>query len=187
MSAQTKESGRNSRSKPGEQAVPVVSGKGGGGRLQPTRRVGLTVVRYMLPVALCGLAVCLWQAPLPSLAIAHMGDESPPAPPAPTRERAKRSLEICLRQSKMRNLFEPSVPIPREEGVGQSTAQELASRLQFLGVMDDGGALGALVMIPNRGPGTFHVGDRVAEFVLKDVQPDRLILGLGDDDAILKR
>lgn len=187
MSVQTKDSGPNARPKPGEQAAPVVSGKGGGGRLQPTRRVGLTVVGYMLTAVLCGLAVYLWQAPLSSLAIPPMVDESPPSPPSPMRERAKASLDICLRQSKMRNLFEPSIPVPREEGVGQSTAQELASRLQFLGVMDDGGALGALVMIPSRGPGTFHVGDRVAEFVLKDVQPDRLILGLGDDDAILKR
>jgi hypothetical protein len=87
----------------------------------------------------------------------------------------------------MRNLFKPSIPVPSEGGIGKSTAQELADRLQFVGIMEEAGGLAALVFIPNRGPGTFYIGDRVAEFVLKDVQPDRLILELGDEKAILKR
>jgi hypothetical protein len=87
----------------------------------------------------------------------------------------------------MRDLFKPSIPVPSEGGIGKSTAQELADRLQFVGIMEEAGGLAALVFIPNRGPGTFHIGDRVAEFVLKNVQPDRLILELGDEEAILKR
>jgi hypothetical protein len=59
--------------------------------------------------------------------------------------------------------------------------------MQFVGVMEDADGLAALVFIPNRGPGTFRVGDRVAEFVLKEVQPDRLTLELGEEQAILKR
>jgi len=103
------------------------------------------------------------------------------------RAGSKASLEICLRQVKMRDLFKPSVPVPTDGGIGKSTAQELADRLQFVGIMEEAGRLAALVFIPNRGPGTFHMGDRVAEFVLKDVQPDRLTLELGDEEAILKR
>ena len=87
----------------------------------------------------------------------------------------------------MRDLFKPSIPVPADGGIAQTTTQELADRLQFVGIMEEAGGLAALVFIPNRGPGTFYIGDKVAEFVLKDVQPDRLILELGDEKAILKR
>jgi hypothetical protein len=104
-----------------------------------------------------------------------------------SRAGSKGSLDACLRQVKMRDLFKPSVPVPSDGGLGKTTAQELADRMQFVGVMEDADGLAALVFIPNRGPGTFRVGDRVAEFVLKEVQPDRLTLELGEDQAILKR
>jgi hypothetical protein len=141
----------------------------------------------MLTIALCGLAIYLWRAPLPPLAIPRIADESRASQLAGAREGSKAALEICLRQVKIRDLFKPAIPVPSEDGLGKSTAQELADRLQFIGIMAEADALAALVFIPNRGPGTFRVGDRVAEFVLKDVQPDRLILGLGDEEAILKR
>ena len=155
--------------------------------LQPIRWLCLSIGGCILATALCGLAVYLWQAPLPSLAIPQVADGSSTSPLIAGRAGSKASLEICLRQVKMRDLFKPSIPVPSEDGIAKSTAQELADRLQFVGIMEEAGRLAALVFIPNRGPGTFHMGDRVAEFVLKDVQPDRLTLELGDEEATLKR
>jgi hypothetical protein len=155
--------------------------------LKVNRRLCMVSGGYMLTIAMCGLAIYLWRAPLPSLAIPQVADGSSTAPLIEDRARSKASLEICLRQIKMRNLFKPSIPVPNEGGIGKSTAQELAERLQFIGVMEEAGGLAALVFIPNRGPGTFHIGDRVAEFVLKDIQANRLILELGDEKAIIKR
>jgi hypothetical protein len=151
------------------------------------RRLRLAAGGYALATALCGLTVYLWQSPLPALAIPQIVDEDSAPSTVAARAGAKASLEICLRQVKIRDLFKPSIPVPSEGGIGSSTAQELADRLQFVGIIQEAGGLAALVFIPNRGPGTFHVGDRVAEFVLKDVQPDRLILELGDEEATLKR
>lgn len=155
--------------------------------LQPIRRLGRSIGGYVLATALCGLVVYLWRAPLPSPAIPQIADEDSTSPLIGGRAGSKVSLETCLRQVKTRDLFKPSIPVPSEGGIGKSTAQELADRLQFVGIMEEAGGLAALVFIPNRGPGTFHIGDRVAEFVLKDVQPDRLVLQLGNEEAILKR
>ena len=155
--------------------------------LQPNWRLSLTIVGYVLAMALCGLAIYLWQAPLPSLKIPQVTNADSTSQLISSRAGSKAALEICLRHVKMRDLFKPSTPVPTEGGIAKSTAQELADRLQFVGIMEEAGKLVALVFIPNRGPGTFHMGDRVAELVLKDVQPDRLILELGDEEAILKR
>jgi hypothetical protein len=137
--------------------------------------------------ALCGGMAYLWRAPLPLLPAPEVADGDLAASSAPGRAGSRASLEACLRQVKVRELFKPSIPVPSEDRLGKTTAQELADRLQFLGIAVDPGGLAALVFIPNRGPGTFRVGDRVAEFVLKEVQTDRLILELGDEQAILKR
>lgn len=155
--------------------------------LQPSWRLCLAIGGTLLAMALCGLAVYLWRAPLPSLTIPQVADGGSTSPLIAGRAGSKASLEICLKQVKVRDLFKPSIPVPSEGGIGKSTAQELADRLQFIGIMEGVGGLAALVFIPNRGPGIFHMGDRVAEFVLKDVQSDRLILELGDEEAILKR
>jgi hypothetical protein len=155
--------------------------------LRAQRRSCLIIGGYVFMAALCGLAVYLWQAPLPALAIPQLADASELSEITATRDRSKASLETCLRHVKMRDLFKPSIPVPSDDGIGKTTAQELADRLQFLGIMDDAEGLAALVCTPSRGPGTFHVGDRIAEFVLKDVQPDRLTLSLGDEEAMLKR
>jgi hypothetical protein len=157
------------------------------GRFQPNQRLCLVIGGYVLATSLCGLAAYLWRAPLPSLAISQTADEGSAAPLIAGRAGSKASMEVCLRQVKIRDLFKPSIPVPSEGRIGKSTAQELADRLQFVGIVEDAAGAAALVFIPNRGPGTFRVGDRVAEFVLKDVQPDRLVLELGDEEAILKR
>jgi len=154
--------------------------------LTPNRRLCLVVGGYGLAMALCGLAAYLWVAPLPALTIPRTVEEGPLASVTAGRAGSKASLEICLRQVKRRDLFKPSIPVP-SDGVGKSTAQELANRLQFVGIMEEPAGLAALVFIPNRGPGAFHAGDRVAEFVLKEIQPDRLTLELGEEQAILKR
>lgn len=155
--------------------------------LLPSRRLCLAIGGGVLAIALCGLAIYLWRAPLPSLTIPQVAEGGTTSLLIAGRAGSKASLEICLRQVKVRDLFKPSIPVPSEGGIGKSTAQELADRLQFIGIIEGAGGLASLVFIPNRGPGTFHRGDRVAEFVLKDIQPDRLILELGDEEAILKR
>ncbi len=142
---------------------------------------------YLLPVVLGGGALYLWRTPLPPLAASEVVAGGSASSATGGRAGSKASLEACLRQVKVRELFKPSIPMPSEGRLGKTTAQELADRLQFVGIVGDAGGLAALVFIPNRGPGTFRVGDRVAEFTLKDVQPDRLVLGLGDEEATLKR
>jgi hypothetical protein len=156
-------------------------------RLRLSRRPCLVAGGCLLAAAFCGLAVYLWRAPLPPLAVAPTPSQDPGSSLSGGRSGAKASLDACLRQVKMRELFKPSIPIPTDGRIGKSTAQELADRLQFVGIMEEAGALAALVFIPNRGPGTFRPGDRVAEFILTDVQPNRLTLTLGDEEAILKR
>lgn len=187
MVTQRKNSRTSTRLKSDARTTLPVARMGRLSVLQLNRRLCLAIGGCVLATALCGLVVYLWRAPLPSLAIPQVADGGSTAPLITGRARSKASLEICLRQVKTRDLFKPSIPVPSEGGIGKSTAQELADRLQFVGVMEEAGGLAALVFIPNRGPGTFHMGDRVAEFVLKDVQPDRLILELGDEKAILKR
>jgi hypothetical protein len=155
--------------------------------LQPNWRLSLAIGGYVFSMALCGLAIYLWQAPLLSLAIPQVTNADSTSQSISGRAGSKAALEICLSHVKVRDLFKPSIPVPTEDGIAKSTAQELADRLQFVGIMQEAGKLAALVFIPNRGPGTFHLGDRVAEFVLKDVQQDQLILELGDEEAILKR
>ncbi len=169
------------------QPPPSVPRKRGAIPFRLDWRLCLTIGGHLLTVALLGLAIYLWQAPLSSLTIPWATDAPRASPATTNRGRSGGGLEVCLRQVKVRNLFKPSIPVPTEDGVGKSTAQELAERLKFLGIMDDVEGLAALVFIPNRGPGTFRAGDRVAEFVLKDVQVDRLTLELGDEKAILKR
>jgi hypothetical protein len=169
-----------------QMALPIFR-KGRLETLQSNRWLSLTIGGYILAVTLCGLVIYLWQAPLPSLAIPQVMNAGSTSQLISGRAGSKAAMEICLKQIKMRDLFKPSIPVRTKGGVAKSTTQELANRLQFVGTMEEAGRLAALVFIPNRGPGTFHVGDRVAEFVLKDVHPDRLILELGDEEAILKR
>jgi hypothetical protein len=187
MVTRGKSNGTGIRRDSDRRAAPSVPPLGRSRRLQPHWRLYLGVGGYGLAMVLCGLAAYLWRAPLPALAIRQRAEEAATSSLIAGRAGSKTSLEICLRQVKMRDLFKPSVPVPSEDRIGKSTAQELADRLQFVGIVEKVDGLSALVFIPNRGPGTFHVGDRVAEFELKDVRPDRLILRLGDEEAILKR
>ncbi len=187
MATRRNDNGTGTRPTSGMQAVSPVPRTGRFRRLQHGRRLCLVIGGYALATALCGLAACLWRAPLPSLTVPPIADAASASPLTAGRAGSKASLETCLRQVKMRDLFRPSIPVPSEDKIGKSAAQELADRLQFVGVMKEAETLAALVFIPSRGPGTFRVGDRVAEFVLKDVQPDRLTLELGEEQAILKR
>ncbi|MDH4240660.1 MAG: hypothetical protein OEW48_13960, partial [Phycisphaerae bacterium] len=97
------------------------------------------------------------------------------------------SLDTYTNLLKTRNLFKPSIPIPSEKKIGKTTAQQLAERLQFLGTCGDEQNLTALVFIPERGPGSFHVGDRVAEFVLKDIKKNSMVLEMENELITLKR
>jgi hypothetical protein len=187
MAAQNKTDGTQARPTCDSQTAPPPAAKSRFHRLGPHRRLCLVAGGYVVTATLCGLAGYLWRAPLPSIVVSQNRDANPAPALTAGRAGSKASFESCLRQVKTRDLFKPSVPVPSESGIGKSTAQELAGRLQFVGVMEAGGGLAALVFIPNRGPGTFRVGDRVAEFVLKDIQADQLTLELGDEKAVLKR
>ena len=97
------------------------------------------------------------------------------------------SLDTYLEPLKTRTLFKPSIPIPTKKNTAKTTAQQLAERLKFLGTTDDRQNLNALIFIPERGPEIFEVGDHVAEFVLKKVQKDTVILELGNEQIILSK
>lgn len=189
MATQRKNSTGNKEKQPRHvaQTASPVSRTGRFHRFRPNRRLCLTISGYLLAIGLCGLAGYLWRAPLPTLTVPAIAEAASVSSVMAGRTGSKGALERCLRQVKKRDLFKPSVPIPSDGGIGKSTAQELAERMQFVGTMQESDGLAALVFIPNRGPGTFRVGDRVAEFVLKDVQSNRLTLELGEEQAILKR
>jgi hypothetical protein len=59
--------------------------------------------------------------------------------------------------------------------------------LRFLGTSGDGQDVCALVFIAERGPGLFRVGDRVAEFILRHIEKDRLVLELESEQVVIKR
>lgn len=187
MKARATNQAKHKRSRSAEQTARGALKVRGVRRLWPTRQQCLVAVSYVLVVALSGAAVYLWQAPLPPLPGAELSGGEQTLTAALDRTASQAALDVCLRQVKIRDLFKPSVPMPSEDRLGKTTAQELADRLQFVGVVGGAGDLAALIFIPNRGPGIFRIGDRVAEFMLKDVKPDRLVLGLGDEEAILKR
>jgi hypothetical protein len=88
---------------------------------------------------------------------------------------------------KTRDLFKPSIPIPSQKKIGKTTAQQLAQRLQFLGTTGDKNNLSAFVFVPERGPGLFQAGDRVAEFVLIEIRKDSLVLELENEQITLER
>ena len=103
------------------------------------------------------------------------------------RGRVLAPLATYLQPLKSRELFKPSIPIPTEKKIGKTTAQQLAQRLRFLGTSGEGQNLSALVFIPEQGPGLFQTGDRVAEFILKNIKKDSLILELENEEIVLKR
>ena len=96
-------------------------------------------------------------------------------------------LTKYLEPLKTRNLFKPSIPVPTEKRVGKTTAEQLAERLKFIGTSGAEDQLTALVFIPQRGPGSFKVGERVAEFVLKEITKDHLVLEIEDEQITLTR
>jgi hypothetical protein len=187
MATQDSDNRMSARRQSDRHTAPAAGRTGRWGRLRPSRRWCLGMGGYLLAALLGALALYLWRARLPALVIPSRAEETPASPVTAGRAGSRASLEICQRQIKTRDLFKPSIPVPREDRLGQSTAQQLAERLQFVGTLGEGDSLAALVFIPNRGPGTFRVGDRVAEFVLKSVKPDRVTLTLGDEEATLKR
>jgi hypothetical protein len=109
------------------------------------------------------------------------------AVPDPSVAMAIVPLENYLQLLKTRNLFKPSVPIPEKNKLKKTTAEQLAQRLQFLGILEDNHRLSALISIAETGPAFFNVGDRLGQFVLKNIQKDKLTLQLYDEQVILKR
>jgi hypothetical protein len=146
----------------------------------------VTVTIILLSIGLCLLILYMLLAPLPELPVPIFGDERSITSSA-AQAKSITSLDSYTRLLKTRDLFKPSIPIPAEKKIGKTTAQQLAERLQFLGTSGDEQNLSALVFIPERGPGSFQIGDRVAEFVLKDIRKDRLVLEFENEKIILKR
>jgi hypothetical protein len=146
----------------------------------------ITIVTSLLSVSLCSFILYMLLSPLPELPVLNFADKQPLAS-GTTQAGSIASLDTYTNLLKTRNLFKPSIPIPSEKKIGKTTAQQLAERLQFLGTSGNEKNLTALVFIPERGPGSFHVGDRVAEFVLKDIKKDSMVLELENEQITLKR
>jgi len=150
------------------------------------RQNWITIVTSLLSLGLCSLILYMLLAPLPELPVPNFADKQPIAS-GTIRANSVASLDTYTDLLKTRNLFKPSIPIPSEKKIGKTTAQQLAERLQFLGTSGNDKDLTALVFIPERGPGSFHVGDRVAEFVLKDIKKDSLVLEMENELITIKR
>jgi hypothetical protein len=150
------------------------------------RQNWITLVSSFLSVGLCSFILYMLLAPLPDLPVSNFADKEPVAS-GTNKADTIASLDTYTDLLKTRDLFKPSIPIPSEKKIGKTTAQQLAERLQFLGTSGDDKDLTALVFIPERGPGSFHVGDRVAEFVLKDIKKDSLVLEMENELITIKR
>jgi hypothetical protein len=150
------------------------------------RQNWITLVSSFLSVGLCSFILYMLLAPLPELPVPNFADKQPIAS-GTIRADSIASLDTYTNLLKTRNLFKPSIPIPSEKKIGKTTAQQLAERLQFLGTSGNEKDLTALVFIPERGPGSFHIGDRVAEFVLKDIKKDSLVLEMENEQITIKR
>ncbi len=151
-----------------------------------TRRNSITITVAVISTGLCSLTLYSLVFPLPELPVPNFVDEGP-ITSGDIRARLIAPIETYTGPLKTRDLFKPSIPIPSEKRIGKTTAQQLAQRLQFLGTSGDENKLSALVFIPERGPGSFQVGDRVAEFVLIEVKKNSLVLELENEQITLKR
>lgn len=150
------------------------------------RQKWITITTTFLSIGLCLFIVYMLLAPLSELVVPSFTDNQP-IKSGPTQARTIAQLDTYTKFLKLRDLFKPSIPVPAEKKIGKTTAQQLAERLQFLGTSGDRQNLFAIVFIPERGPGSFQVGDRVAEFVLKDIKKDSLVLELENEQITLKR
>ena len=151
-----------------------------------TRRNSITIAVAFLSTGLCSLTLYSLVFPLPELPVPDFVDEGA-VMSGDIQARIIAPIETYTGPLKTRDLFKPSIPIPSEKRIGKTTAQQLAQRLQFLGTSGDENNLSALVFIPERGPGSFRVGDRVAEFILMDVRKNSLVLELENEQITLKR
>ena len=152
-----------------------------------THQNSITITTAFLSIGLCSLILYTLESPLPELPVPNFADERP-ITPSEIQARSIAPLEAYTGLLRTRDLFKPSIPIPSEKKIGKTTAQQLAQRLQFLGTTSGNEQnLSALVFVPERGPGAFQIGDRVAEFILKDIRKDSLVLELENEQITLKR
>ena len=150
------------------------------------RQNWVTITPAFLSTTLFLFILYMLISPLRELPVSNFGDEQP-MKSRTIRARTISPLATYLEPLKARDLFKPSVPIPAEKKIGKTTAEQLAQRLVYLGTSGDGQNLLALVFIPQRGPGLFKAADRVAEFVLKEIRKDSLVLELESEQIILRR
>jgi hypothetical protein len=146
----------------------------------------ITIITAFSSIGLCLFILYMLVSPLPKLPVPDFASEQPVTTGA-TQTESVRLLDTYIEPLKTRDLFKPSVPIADQNKIGKTTAEQLAQRLQFLGTSGDEQNLSALVFIPERGPASFHTGDRVAEFVLKSITKDSLVLELENEQITLKR
>jgi hypothetical protein len=123
-------------------------------------------------------------APLPQLPVP---DRDSHFSVGETREKAVLPIETYLEPLKSRDLFKPSAPVPDTNKLAKNTTEQLAQRLRFLGTTGEAEDLTALVFVPERGPGIFRTGDRIAEFVLEKITKDSIVLKMEDEHVTLKR
>ena len=97
------------------------------------------------------------------------------------------ALERYLNIARKRELFKPSVPLAAGNKLGQTTAEQLAKRFKFLGVSGAKPDLSALVAVTNGGVQTVRQGERLEDFVVKEIDSGQLVLQLNEDIVTLKR
>jgi hypothetical protein len=144
----------------------------------------LTAVTFAVGAGLSLLLLYMAAAPLPQLPVPNRENKFAVGE---VRERTALPIEAYLEPLKSRDLFKPSVPVPDSNKLVKTTAEQLAQRLRFLGTTGEADNIAALVFVPERGPGIFRAGDRIAEFVLEKITKDSIVLKMEDEHVTLKR
>jgi hypothetical protein len=144
----------------------------------------LNVVTFAVGAGLSLLMLYMAAAPLPQLPVPGRENQFSVGE---VHERAALPIEAYLEPLKSRDLFKPSAPVPDSNKLAKTTAEQLAQRLRFLGTTGEADNIAALVFVPERGPGIFRAGDRIAEFVLEKITKDSIVLKMEDEHVTLKR
>lgn len=146
----------------------------------------IEIATTFFSVVLALLLLSLLVVPLPELPVLHLQQEQ--ALEADMGQVVTLApLQTYLEPLKKRDLFKPSIPIPLQKNIGTTTAEQLANRLEFLGTRSNGQEQFAIVMVPGQGPDSFRTGERVAEFVLKDINRHGIVLQLENETVTLRR
>jgi len=86
-----------------------------------------------------------------------------------------------------RKYLAPPVPVERKDSVAQASAQELAKQVRFCGAMGSGDGVKALIAVKKAAPDFYAPGEKVFEFTLKSVTPEKIVLTVAGEDVEVYR